>query len=201
MKILLTGSSGLLGRNLKIPAFRPSHASLDITKPIQAVKDIDLVVHCAAYTNVQESESHRKKCFNVNVAGTMNLLETYRKVPFVYISSEYVYHPINFYSLTKKLAEELVKTHENYLIIRTLFKATPWPFEKAFTDQFTNGDYINVIAPMIDKEIMDWDRKGKRMIYVGTGKKSMYELAKRTKPDVIPNSIKDMEVPIPANYD
>lgn len=98
------------------------------------------------------------------------------------------------------MAEQLVMTNPNYLIIRTLFKATPWPFEKAFIDQFTQGDYVNVIAPLIDQEIQNWSRTGKRLIYVGTGRKSIYELAKRTKPFVSPNSIKDMAVPIPGDY-
>lgn len=163
-------------------------------------KKYDLVVHCAAYTAVQRAETDRWECFDTNVNGTLNLLETFKNVPFVYISSEYANKPVNFYSLTKWFAEELVKQHKDFLIIRTLFKPNPWPFEKAFTDQHTQGDYVDVIAPMIDKEIEKWSRKGKRMVYIGTGRKTIYELAKRTKPDVIPNSIKEMPVTIPGDY-
>ena len=46
-------------------------------------------------------------------------------------------------ALTKRMAEDLVRYHPNHLIIRTLFKATPWPFEKAFIDQWTEGDSLS----------------------------------------------------------
>ncbi len=197
-KVLLTGAGGLLGTHLKIEADRPSHYELDITKPMW-FKDYDLIVHCAAYTDVAGAETDKLECFNVNVLGTLNLLLTYPNTPFVYISSEYAKNPVNFYSLTKSMGEQLVTTHPNYLIIRTLFKPTPWPFEKAYIDQFTLGDYVDVIAEKIDKEITAWDRKSK-MIYVGTGRKSMFDLARETRPDVKPNSIQESKVKIPSDY-
>jgi len=90
-----------------------------------------MVIHAAAYTNVAKAEIDRRQCFNVNVYGTLNLLEHYKDKPFVYISSEYANKPTNFYALTKSLAEQLVMTHSNYLIIRTLFKPKPWKYDKA----------------------------------------------------------------------
>ena len=197
--ILLTGGSGLLAKYLKLESDRPKHQELDITKPITP-RDYELIVHAAAYTDVQKAESQKLECFNVNVNGTLNLLAAYPTTPFVYISSEYAHKPLNFYSLTKRIAEELVETYPNYLIIRTLFKPTPWPFEKAFIDQWTQGDSVDIIAPLIDKAIMDWDRTGKKTIYVGTGRKRIYDIAIKTKPGVIPNSIKEMKAPIPADY-
>lgn len=199
MKTLLTGGSGLLGRHLKIEADRPTHQELDITYAIKP-KKYDLIIHAAAYTDVQEAEDNKEECFEVNVTGTLNLLEAFVDTPMVYISSEYAYNPVNFYSLTKHMAEELVLNRGDCLIIRTLFKATPWPFEKAFTDQFTQGDYVDVIAPLIEEEIQRWGRSGKRLLYVGTERKTMFELAQQTKPDVQPNSIKDMAIPVPRDY-
>lgn len=202
MRILLTGGSGLLGQYLKLKADRPTHEDFDITNWFGDCwnNKYDLIVHCAAYTDVQRANTNRETCFDVNVRGTLNLTEAFPNTPIIYISSEYAGRPMNFYSWTKKWAEEIVMQQENYLIIRTLFKATPWPFEKAFTDQHTMGDYVDVIAPLIDKEIKNWNRKGKTTKYVGTKRKTMYELAKQTKPDVIPNSIKEMKVPIPSDY-
>jgi len=206
MKILLTGGSGLLGQYLKIKADRPSHKNLDITNAhwldvYSQIHRYDLIVHVAAYTDVQKAETKKQECFKVNVNGTLNLLTVYPNTPIVYISSEYSYRPVNFYSLTKHIAEKLIMEQKNYLIIRTLFKATPWPFDKAFKDQMTQGSYVDKIAPKIDKVINDWSRRGKRMIYVGHGgRKTMLELARQTKPDVIPNSVDDMEVPIPKDY-
>lgn len=205
MKVLLTGASGLLGRHLKLQADRPAHNQLDITQQPSINWDVynyyDLIVHAAAYTDVQNAETDKLECFNINVTGTLNLLNTYPNSPFVFISSEYAHNPVNFYSLTKSLAEQLVTYHSApYLIIRTLFKPNPWPYKKAFKDQFTMGSYVDKIAPLIDKAIEEWDRKSK-LIYIGYGgRKTMYELAKETRPDVIPNSIKDMKVSIPSDY-
>lgn len=199
--ILLTGASGLLGRYLKIDALRPLHLSLDITEAMGAFPGIDLVVHCAAFTFVERAEKERLECFDVNVRGTLNLLNAYPNTPFVFISTEYAHKPTNFYALTKSLAEQLVSYHSApYLIIRTLFKPNPFPHPKAFTDQFTLGDSVDKIAPKIDKAIMEWDRKSK-LIYIGTGRKSMFQLAKATRPDVQPMSIKDIKtVKLPQDY-
>lgn len=199
--ILLTGASGLLGCNLKIEAHRPSHKEFDITDFTIPEQKYDLIVHCAAYTDVERAENETSDCFKTNVVGTFNLLKAYPNTPFVYISSEYAHNPVNFYGLTKFLGEQLVMSHTApYFIIRTLFKPTPWPYDYAFRDQFTLGDYVDVIAEKIDKEIANWDKKSK-LIYIGTGRKSMYDLARETKPDVKLNSIKDIKgVKIPPDY-
>ena len=199
MNILITGSSGLLGRHLDLIGDRPTHAELDITSPISP-KDYDLIVHCAAFTDVEGAETSRMKCFEVNVIGTLNLLEAYPKVPFVYISSEYAKNPVNFYAMTKKMGEVMAKYHKPTLIIRTLFKPRPWRYPKAFVDAYTSGDYVDVIAPLIKKEILSWDRKTNKLVYVETGRKTIYELAKQTR-DVEPISVNDIKgVTIPKDY-
>jgi len=45
----------------------------------QAVKGVDAVVHLAAHTNVVESIENPKEDWDINVNGTLNLLETCRK--------------------------------------------------------------------------------------------------------------------------
>ena len=197
-KILLTGAGGLLGTNLKIQTDRPHRNELNITKKIEP-KPYDLVIHGAAYTEVEGAETNRMTAFDVNVRGTLNLLEAYPTTPFVYISSEYAHKPVNFYSVTKSLAEQLVMTHPNFLIIRTLFKPRPWKYPKAFVDQWTQGDYVDVIAPMIEKEIENWDKKSK-LIYIGTGRKTIYDLARQTR-KVEKMFIKDVKIKLPADYE
>lgn len=202
---LVSGGWGFLGHYLKTSGHRPSHKRMDITEnPINwdVFEDYDLIIHCAAYSKVAEAEVDKKNCFNANVNGTLNLLLNYPHTPFVFISSEYAHNPVNFYGLTKKIGEQLVKTHTApYLIIRTLFKPYPYPYQYAFINQYTQGDYVTVIAPLIDKEIMDWDRKTSMIIYVGTGRKTMFELAKRSKPDVKSNLTTDIKgVNIPNDY-
>jgi len=198
--ILVTGGTGRLGKELQksLRGQYPSRKALDVTN-IQGKFPCDLVVHMAAFTKVEKSEMEKFKCFDINVLGTYNMLKHFEDKPFVYISTEHVFaRGIHWQS--KLISELLVKSlAKNYLIIRTLFKPTPWPFDYAFTDQMTRGDYVNVIAMLVAEEIKGWDGRS-QTIYVGTRRKSMYEMAKRTKPDVKPNSVNDLGLKRPKDY-
>jgi dTDP-4-dehydrorhamnose reductase len=126
------------------------------------------------------------------------MIKAFPDAYFVYISSEQVKIPTNFYLYTKLWGEEMVKLHKNYLIIRTLFKPNPFPYERAFIDQYTCGDYVDVIVPLIIKEIL---RKTNGTIDIGTGRKTIYELAKRTVPNIKTISVDDIKnVKLPHDY-
>jgi dTDP-4-dehydrorhamnose reductase len=190
-KVLLTGGSGLLGKELQkyIKCDAPAHYQLDITKPITINKNYNVIIHAAAYTNVDMAEKETEKVFDVNLGGTLNLLYEFGLDYFVYISSEYAKNPVNTYSASKYAGEIAVRClAEHYLIIRTLFKKT-WDYPFAWIDQWTQGDYVEVIAPLIAAKIKSWNGES-ALVYVGTGRKTMYDLAVRTKPDVKPVSIK-----------
>ena len=91
-----------------------------------------------------------------------------------------------------------MQKHPNHLIIRTSFNVSPFPHEYAFVDQYTQGDYLDIIAPMILKEVI----KGTTgLVYVGTGRKTMFELARRTIPDIKGISVDDIKsVKLPHDY-
>ncbi len=187
---LLTGGSGRLGRELqKLRTFNaPTHQEMDITGSMQP-RDCSLVLHAAAYTAVDQAETDTEECFRINVGGTARLANLYRSVPFVYISSEHAFHPINMYCASKFAAEEVVAaTCSKYLIIRTLFKPRPYPFDNAWQDQMTQGDYTDTIAKLLLEAIDAWDKRTSKSILVGTGRKSIYDLAKQTVPSVRPSS-------------
>lgn len=203
--ILITGGTGRLAFELKkhLEGEYVGIENWDITYPISK-GNYDLIVHLAAYTDVRKAEQEKDKCFQTNAYGTFNLVQTYLDTPFIYISTEYAKNPMGVYALTKQLGEEIVKTHPNHLIIRTSFKPTPWPFPMAYINQYTQGDYVDVIAELLAKRIKDWDRKTSIFEYLGTGRKTMYELARRTKPGVEPNYVEDYVkktgAPIPLDY-
>jgi dTDP-4-dehydrorhamnose reductase len=200
MRLLITGGQGVLGTELKkyLDGDYPTEEAFNITRFFD-VPPCDMVVHMAAYTAVDKAEIERWKCFHVNVKGTYLMLEHYPDKPFVFISTEHA-EAKGVYFESKLVGEKLVKNlSSSYLIIRTLFKPNPWPWEYAFTDQMTQGDYVDVIAPLIAKEILQWDGTSKS-VFVGTGRKSMFDLAKRTRPDVKPNSIKDLALERPNDY-
>ena len=139
MKILVTGANGMLGQDLcpileDVGAFviETDADTLDITKGDaveQALTDIhpDMVIHCAAYTNVDKAEEELETAKLINVTGTENIAKICGKldIPLVYISTDYVFdgtktapytpddttNPLNNYGLTKLQGEEAVKKY------------------------------------------------------------------------------------------
>lgn len=217
-KILLTGGSGALGSCVQklVPCAAPSSKELDITNPELCrawIRDIspDIIFHSAAYTSVDRAEKERKKCWNVNVVGTENLLRNAVGVRFVYISTAYVFDgsrgdysekdtpsPANFYSLTKLLGEMAVRQHEPHLIIRTMFKKDgPWPFEKAFVDQWSTAEFASVLAPELVLASLYRELTG--ILHISGTKRSIYELAKMASPDVGKCSIDELPVKLPRD--
>lgn len=109
MKILVTGSNGLVGSHFTlnyqsskyIIILSPSQDELDITN-LKSVEDFfkihdpDTVIHFAAFTDVSKAEEQRNNknapCWVVNVVGTNNLIRTARNQPyFIYISTDVVF--------------------------------------------------------------------------------------------------------------
>ena len=168
----------------------------------------DIVLNFAAESHVDRSILDAFAFIRTNVYGAYVLFESARahQIPrFIYISTEFAEYPYCVYALTKKLGEEIVKTHPAYLILRTLFKPNPFPFSKAYIDQYTQGDYVDVVAKLLAEKVKSWDRKTSALEYLGTGRKTIFELAKKTRPDVEPNSvdefIKQTGVSIPKDYE
>lgn len=148
MKVLVTGANGMLGQDLcpileDVGAFviETDVDTLDITNE-DMVNDVlndvhpDMVVHCAAYTNVDKAEEDLETAEKINVKGTENLAKACSKlgITLVYISTDYVFegeknspylptdktNPQNNYGLTKLKGEEAVKKYcEKYYIART----------------------------------------------------------------------------------
>lgn len=214
-RILITGGTGRLATELKKHLEGTYVGIEDFDFIYQVPKgEYDLILHMGAYTDVQKAEKEMKKCFDTNVAGTYNLVETYKDTPFIYISTEYANKPLGVYALSKQLGEEVVKTHPNHLILRTSFKPTPFPFPYAYDDQYTQGDYVDVIAKKLADEIKHWIMDYENPFnftfacntqYLGTGRKTMFEMAKRTRPDVLPNKVDDYnkkigKILIPHDY-
>ena len=84
--------------------------------------------------------------------------------------------------MSKALADEYIMKHSNnYLILRGAQKEDPFPYESAFVDVYGNFDYPDVIAEILIEMV----QSGATGLYnIGTPLKSMFDLAKITKPDV-----------------
>jgi dTDP-4-dehydrorhamnose reductase len=150
MKILLTGSRGQLGLELsrqlsnigkKYETIETDVHNLDITNQSQVLnlietKKPDIVINCAAYTNVDACEIDELNAFRVNAIGAQNLSAGAYKVGarIVQVSTDYVFdgagnipkkeydliNPQSNYGMSKALGEKLVReTNPRHFIVRT----------------------------------------------------------------------------------
>lgn len=160
MKIMINGKKGQLGSqiinsieasfianigDLSITAL--DSKELDITNHIvinEAIGNLqpDIIINCAAYTNVDQAEDDYEKAFQVNSLGPRNLAIAAEAIgaKLIHISTDYVFdgkgvivngekvpyreydttNPINVYGKTKLLGEDYVREFcSKYFIIRT----------------------------------------------------------------------------------
>lgn len=221
--VLLTGAGGRLGTELVslLPGIRATDVGdLDVTQPEAMLAALDdclpkVIVHAAAYTDVSGAERDRALCWRVNVEGTRNVALLCRDlgIHLVHISTDYVFEgtagnyreedPIgpvrNYYALTKLAAEAVARAAPRHLIIRTSFRPREWPYEMAVTDAFTSQDTIDVIAPEIALAIAHLEEIPHSTLHIATERKSVYELARRSKPDVRPGRRADLPVELPED--
>ena len=154
MKVLITGAKGMLGQDMvaefqrrEYEVHAASHKTLDITDihavraAIEALRP-DVVVNCAAYTNVDKAESEPEAAMRVNGLGPRNLALACEATGAVllHISTDYVFdgekegpyeiwdtpNPINAYGKSKLWGENYVRS----LIYRYFIVRTSWLFGK-----------------------------------------------------------------------
>ena len=138
MNILLLGKTGLLGsefleiierkssKNPDIKFMAPNRVDFDVldfeqVDDILFDNEIDLIINCVAYTNVDQAEESRSECYGLNVEALDNLLKY--EIPLIHFSTDYVFdaekddkitedfprNPINYYGQTKLEAEQLLE--------------------------------------------------------------------------------------------
>lgn len=147
-KILVTGCNGQLGKAVnevykdeKVTLINTDVADLDITS-IDAVmsyvsdKKPDVIINCAAHTNVNACESEWDLAYKINAIGPRNLAIAANSVQakLIHISTDYVFDgtatepynefsrvcPLGAYGKTKLAGEEFVKQFaDRYFIVRT----------------------------------------------------------------------------------
>jgi dTDP-4-dehydrorhamnose reductase len=91
-RVLITGAAGQLGAALRevfLDADARSHAALDVTRPVHVDPAPELVLHAAAWTNVDGAEDDESGAVAVNATGTRHVAAL--GAPVVYYSSDYVF--------------------------------------------------------------------------------------------------------------
>jgi dTDP-4-dehydrorhamnose reductase len=148
MKLLVTGAAGMLGRDVMLAAGNAGHdvvgfgrAELDVADAAAVEKKVDLerpdvVINCAAWTDVDGAEEAEEAALAVNGAGAVNVAAAAAAVgaSVVYVSSDYVFDgntgepyvesdqpaPISAYGRTKLAGEEAtVAANKRHFVVRS----------------------------------------------------------------------------------
>lgn len=153
------------------------------------------IVNCIANTDTYSTnyESH----YEVNLVFVTELVkycnDTNKKL--VHISTDYLYenskedalegevsYSTSPYKHSKYLADLFIEQFSNeYLICRLSHKPDPFPYEFAWTDVLTNADYTPIISDLVVRLI---EKDGLGLFNVGTERKTVYDLAKKSNPNV-----------------
>ena len=155
MKIVLFGSEGRLGRSIlikhpEVTGYGMSYDIRDFDQVSAVLKEErpDIVINCAAVTDVEYCESHKEECWNVNCKAVETLLRASGgvKANLVHFSSNYALDPVNEYGISKRESEKVVG--KRGLVLRTdLYDMHTFLVEKllgtienviAYSDKFYN---------------------------------------------------------------
>ena len=149
--VLITGCSGQLGHRLfhdlsnQFNIIDTYRRHLDANKKLDLLEkddfeyifskySPDIVINCAAITNVDYCENNKKHCHSVNVDGLSRILSFSKSnAKVIHISTDYVFdgsnegcysedcatHPLNYYGKSKLESENiLIGSNRNHLIFR-----------------------------------------------------------------------------------
>lgn len=149
MNILVTGANGQLGNGMRVVAQNSTDnyiftdvTELDITDALAVEKtirnnNINVVINCAAYTNVDKAENDREFAEILNAKAVENLAVAIRKNNglLIHVSTDYVFggtknntpctedepvNPTGVYGITKLHGEQaVIGSGCHYIIIRT----------------------------------------------------------------------------------
>jgi len=163
MNILVTGANGQLGTELRNVTAGSRHnyifsdvtslpdvetlsldiTNIDATRNVCDSENIDVIVNCAAYTNVDKAEDEPPMAMllNCTAAGNLARVAKERDAALIHISTDYVFHgdipmpckedwptdPLGVYGSTKLAGEkEVEKSGCKSIIIRTAWLYSPY---------------------------------------------------------------------------
>jgi dTDP-4-dehydrorhamnose reductase len=187
LKLLVTGAAGMLGRDVMLAAGNAGHdvvgfgrAELDVTDPAVLAKKFglerpDIVINCAAWTDVDGAESEEQAAFAVNGTGAGNVAAAAAKVgaSVVYVSSDYVFDgakgagyvesdqpaPLSAYGRTKLAGEEAtVAANKRHFVVRSawLFGISGPNFVETMLRLAGSGNEVLVVRDQVGSPTYTW---------------------------------------------
>lgn len=187
MRILIFGGTGLLGTDIakvlkeENDIIALGSADVDISDLEAVTHSItthkpQLVINCAAISDVDKCEENEKLAYKVNAIGPKNIAIGCNKIKtkLIHISTDYVFdgsktdsytefdkpNPINIYGKTKLAGEEFIKMiSSNFIIIRTawLFGEGRNHFVDYVIKSLHNGDEIIAVKDMVSSPTFSYD--------------------------------------------
>jgi dTDP-4-dehydrorhamnose reductase len=184
MNILVTGANGQLGTEIRNASAGNAHrfiftdvsqvpgvetvyldiTNIDAVRIICASEDIDVIVNCAAYTDVEKAEGDIgfADLLNHTAAANLAAVACERKATLVHISTDYVFDgegnvpyretdspaPLGAYGITKFAGERsIMNSGCNYLIFRTAWLYSPYGknFVKTMARLTSTNDTVRVV--------------------------------------------------------
>lgn len=180
LNILITGAGGQLGRALcRLAAISPNNymatgaAELDITDPAAveravAEQKIDVIINCAAYTDVERAEEEEAAADRINREAVAHLAAAAKRhdALLVHVSTDYVFDgkrctpyreedptaPQSAYGRTKRAGEEAVLASGcRHLIIRTawLYSETGKNFLRTMLRLTAERETLDVVCDQV----------------------------------------------------
>ncbi len=175
MKILLTGSNGQVGFELKNKlsvlgeVIATDREELDLTN-LNAIRTFidqtrpDIIINPAAYTAVDKAESEPELAYQINTLAPEVLADKAAEldIPLVHFSTDYVFdglkkdayvetdktNPQSVYGKTKNDGEEKIRKHPKHIILRTswVFGSHGNNFLKTILRLITDKESLNIVG-------------------------------------------------------
>lgn len=184
MNILVTGANGQLGHEMQAIASKSGHhyvftdvvgeynkldiTQLDDVREMVSKESINLIVNCAAYTNVDKAETDYDMANMLNNTAAGNLAKAMAEVggTLIHISTDYVFRgdrctpcqetwetePTGVYGVTKLAGEKSIEaTGCNSIIIRTAWLYSPYGknFVKTMKTLTETKDSLKVVFDQV----------------------------------------------------
>ena len=184
MNILVTGANGQLGHEMQSVAEKSGdkfvftdvaggYERLDITdveavRRMVAEREIEVIVNCAAYTNVDKAETDVKLADMLNNKAAGNLAQAMKEVDgtLIHVSTDYVFqgdrnvpcreewptNPLGVYGKTKLAGEKSIEaTGCKHIIIRTAWLYSKWGknFVKTMQNLTATRDTLKVVFDQV----------------------------------------------------
>lgn len=206
MKLLVTGVRGQLGydvvkraqaHNIDVVGIGVEELDLIDEAAVKSYfvthNDFDAIIHCAAYTAVDNAEEQNEQAEKVNVLATQLLVNEAKKMhaKFMYISTDYVYSgegdvpftedskpaPISVYGQTKLAGEEITQTLAEHFIVRIswVFGINGNNFIKTMLKLAENHTELTVVNDQFGSPTYTYDLAKLLITMIQTDKYGVYQ--------------------------